>query len=116
MVELLHMRKRRRLSEPAATVLALFLKEPGVDRFGLDIIRAARIKSGSLYPILHRFEDAGLLRARWEDMETATAAKRRPRRQYRLNDEQAAVAYAMWDEYAANQRAAARVNTTPEMT
>lgn len=65
-------------------MLRIFLDDPELAWFGLDIIRATGIASGSLYPILHRFEDEGLLTSEWERLEIATREKRRPRRQYRL--------------------------------
>jgi len=80
------MRKPRQLSAEAARVVQLFVDEPESERYGLDIIRLARIPSGSLYPILHRLEERGLLVSSWDDLEVAIAQKRRPRRLYRLED------------------------------
>jgi DNA-binding PadR family transcriptional regulator len=107
-------RKQRRLSDEAAAVLRLFVEESGRERFGLEIIKAASIKSGSLYPILHRFEERRLILAQWEDIETAALARRRPRRKYRLNPDQAEHArglYEGWRAQAGAKQPAARRRT-----
>ena len=96
-------RKRRRLSDEAAATLRLFLDDPKREWFGLEIIRTAGIRSGSLYPILHRLDGQGVLTARWEPLDVATAAGRRPRRQYRLHPGGARRAQALYDEWAAVQ-------------
>jgi PadR family transcriptional regulator len=79
------MRKIRRLSDHSARVLQLFIDEPHVDRYGLEIIKFAGIPSGTLYPILGRFEDRGLIVGVWEEVGTAGRENRRPRRLYRLD-------------------------------
>jgi PadR family transcriptional regulator, regulatory protein PadR len=78
-------RKERRLSEHAARVLRLLLDQPEADFYGLEIIRLAEIASGSLYPLLRRFEERGLIVGAWEELEIAAIERRRPRRFYRLN-------------------------------
>jgi DNA-binding PadR family transcriptional regulator len=53
-------------------------------RHGFDILDATGLQSGTVYPILRRLEDAGLLRSRWEAVERARAEGRPPRRYYEL--------------------------------
>lgn len=53
-------------------------------RHGFDIIDATGYPSGTVYPILRRLEDAGMLRSSWEPVTTARAAQRPPRRYYEL--------------------------------
>ena len=53
-------------------------------RHGFDIIDATGMPSGTVYPILRRLEDAGLLRSKWEDARTAHDEQRPPRRYYQL--------------------------------
>ena len=53
-------------------------------RYGFDIMDATGIPDGTVYPALRRLTDAGLLEARWEDKEKATASQRPPRKYYRL--------------------------------
>ncbi|HWH00792.1 MAG TPA: PadR family transcriptional regulator [Pilimelia sp.] len=72
-----------RITVPVARVLAVLVAEPAADRYGLDLMRATGLPSGTLYPILARLEEAGWLQARWEDVDPA-AAGRPARRYYRL--------------------------------
>ncbi len=53
-------------------------------RYGFDIIDASGLKSGTVYPVLRRLEDAGLLRSRWERVQAARDEQRPPRRYYEL--------------------------------
>jgi len=93
------MRKVRRLSDEAAAVLRVFTAEPSKERFGLELIRLAEIDSGSLYPILHRFEEREFLLGSWEDFTIATEEKRRPRRKYQLNPHMADRALDLLEEW-----------------
>jgi PadR family transcriptional regulator PadR len=64
-------------------VLHALLDSPTDEHYGLEIMRATGLKSGSLYPILGRLEDAGWIEGRWEVIDEA--AEGRPRRRlYRL--------------------------------
>lgn len=56
------------------------MADPAAEWYGLDLAREAGLKSGSLYPILSRLEEAGWLTGRWEDVEPSDAG--RPRRRY----------------------------------
>ena len=51
---------------------------------GFDIIDATGLRSGTVYPILRRLEDAGLVRSRWERAPVARQEGRPPRRLYQL--------------------------------
>ena len=71
----------RRLSPQTLSVLDALAAAPDEWRHGYDVAKATGLKSGSLYPILIRLQERGLLEARWED-ETPEG---RPRRHlYRL--------------------------------
>jgi len=62
-------------------VLAVFGGKPAAWWHGYDIAKRTGLKSGTLYPILIRLADRGLVEARWEDEQPAG----RPRRHlYRL--------------------------------
>ena len=67
-------------------VLAAFLDDPNLDRYGLDLMRATGHPSGTLYPILLRLQRAGWVTASWEDVDPAVAG-RPARRYYRLTAE-----------------------------
>ena len=51
---------------------------------GFDIMDATDLPSGTVYPILRRLEDQGLVRARWEREAVARREQRPPRRYYEL--------------------------------
>ena len=71
---------RRDSSPQTRAVLATLLASQGW-RHGYDIARRAGLASGTLYPILGRLADRGLLETRWED----DPPEGRPRRHlYRL--------------------------------
>jgi PadR family transcriptional regulator PadR len=59
--------KRSRAPSPqTARVLAALAAEPSRWRYGYDLGTEVSLKSGSLYPILVRLTDRGLLEATWE--------------------------------------------------
>jgi hypothetical protein len=55
-----------RLSYQSIKVLNVFLGSPSRELAGADLIAGTEIPSGTLYPILFRFEEAGWLTSRWE--------------------------------------------------
>jgi DNA-binding PadR family transcriptional regulator len=62
-------------------VLAAFASRAGEWRHGYDLCREVGIKSGTLYPMLVRLSDQGLLVAEWQPAEKPG---RPPRHAYRL--------------------------------
>jgi DNA-binding PadR family transcriptional regulator len=93
-----------RATAAVAKVLAAFLEDPAVDRYGLDLMRASGHPSGTLYPILTRLQRAGWIEAEWVEVDPA-AAGRPARRYYRLTPDGAVAAR---DEIAALQRQLSR--------
>ena len=80
---------RSGFSAQTLAVLADLCATPSRWRHGYGIARDTGLKSGTLYPILIRLADRGLVEARWEDEQPAG----RPRRHlYRLTTEGLAVA------------------------
>jgi PadR family transcriptional regulator PadR len=73
-------RSRRPSAQTAAVVLAL-AEDPTIWRYGYQLYRQLGIKPGSLYPILMRLTDRGLLETTWD---TDVPAGRPPRHLYRL--------------------------------
>jgi DNA-binding PadR family transcriptional regulator len=51
-------------------------------RYGFEIMRAAHLKSGTVYPLLRRLEAAGLVASEWEEAGDAHDEGRPPRRYY----------------------------------
>ena len=70
-----------RLTRPTALVLLALAR--GL-RHGFDVLDATGLESGTVYPILRRLEDAGLVRSQWEPVRAARDAGRPPRRYYEL--------------------------------
>lgn len=67
------------LSYNAALVLQAIAHGHG---YGFEIMRAARLKSGTVYPLLRRLEAAGLVDSQWEEQSEAHEEGRPPRRYY----------------------------------
>jgi PadR family transcriptional regulator PadR len=73
--------RTRRPSPQTAAVLRALAEQPAAWRHGYDLGQEVGLKAGSLYPILIRLSDRGLLEASWE---TDPPAGRPPRHLYRL--------------------------------
>src|ERR1700755_3141362 len=72
-----------RRSPQTLQVLAEFLQCKEAWRYGYDISRNTGLKSGTLYPILMRLAEHGLMETSWEAPETG----RPPRHMYKLTRE-----------------------------
>lgn len=64
-------------------VLRVLLKNPRDALSGADIRRKTQLFSGTLYPILLRFEDAGILSSSWEEGDPRQLGRPR-KRLYRI--------------------------------
>ena len=73
-------RNRRPSAQTTAVVLAL-AERPTAWRYGYELCQELGLKAGSMYPILMRLADRGLLETAWE---TDSPAGRPPRHLYRL--------------------------------
>ena len=73
-------RSRRPSAQTTAVVLAL-AEKPAAWRYGYELCQQLDLKPGSLYPILVRLADRGLLETAWEN---DAPAGRPPRHLYRL--------------------------------
>ncbi len=71
----------RRLSMQTVAVLLALAEIPTAWRYGYDLCRETGLKAGSMYPILMRLADRGLLETAWEN---DAPAGRPPRHLYRL--------------------------------
>ncbi len=74
------MRRNRPPSAQTIRVLRALAADPAHWRYGYDLATEIHLKSGSLYPILVRLADRGLLETSWEPGQ----ASRPPRHLYRL--------------------------------
>ena len=76
--------KEPRLSLQGLKVLQIFCASPSESISGADIRKAIGLSSGTLYPILLRFEEAGWLKSKWEDVDPSEAGRPR-KRLYRIS-------------------------------
>jgi len=74
------MQRNRPPSAQAIRVLRALAADPSRWRYGYDLVTEVGLKSGSLYPILVRLADRGLLETSWEP----GVSSRPPRHLYRL--------------------------------
>lgn len=72
-----------RLTDKSLKVLRLFLEKPREPLSGAEIGRATSVGSGTLYPLLARFETAGWLSSEWETADPCEIGRPR-QRFYRL--------------------------------
>ncbi|WP_366519918.1 PadR family transcriptional regulator [uncultured Croceicoccus sp.] len=83
-------RSRRPSPQMLAVLAALYDRAP--ERIhGYDLMKLTGLKSGSLYPLLMRMSDRGLLASEWCE---PTAPGRPPRHAYRLTARGVALAQA----------------------
>jgi len=76
----------RTRSHQTKLVLQALLDSPKQESYGLQVVRASGVGSGTAYAILRRLEDEGCLAGRWEEID-ASEQGRPPRRYYQLTDE-----------------------------
>ncbi len=74
----------KRITYPAACVLQALANGKV---FGLDIVEHTGLASGTVYPMLRRFERAGFVDSTWETPEEAFGHRRPQRRNYQLTEE-----------------------------
>ena len=72
-----------RLTEPGLRVLKIFVDEPNGEHCGAELMKTTGLSSGTIYPILLRYEARGLLESEWESG-TASLLGRPRRRFYRI--------------------------------
>lgn len=71
----------RKASPQTLALIAALLEQPRQWRHGYDLAQATGLKSGTLYPILMRLSDRGLLESEWQE---SAERGRPPRHIYRL--------------------------------
>jgi DNA-binding PadR family transcriptional regulator len=73
-----------KISNKALQVLGFFLNgQTGQEHSGAEVTKALGIGSGTLYPLLMRFETSGWMESRWEEIDPSVEGRPR-RRLYRL--------------------------------
>jgi PadR family transcriptional regulator, regulatory protein PadR len=71
----------RKCSRQTLALLSALMERPRIWQHGYELSKETGLKSGTLYPILIRLSDQGLLNSRWKDAERPG---RPPRHVYRL--------------------------------
>lgn len=91
----------RRFSVQTLSVLGALQEAPAAWRHGYELAKETGLRSGTLYPVLIRLADRGLVEARWEEEQPAG----RPRRHlYRLTSDGLAAARAALSEERSQRR------------
>jgi PadR family transcriptional regulator, regulatory protein PadR len=75
-----------KLTGPLERVLRVLTADPSAPHYGYDLMKAAKLPSGTLYPMLARLQQDGLVESEWE-AQREEAGGRPPRRYYRLTAE-----------------------------
>jgi PadR family transcriptional regulator, regulatory protein PadR len=96
------MQRNRPPSAQSIRVLRALAADPAQWRYGYDLAAEVHLKSGSLYPILVRLADRGLLETSWEP----GTGSRPPRHLYRLT--------SAGREFVAGLPAARAARTVPQ--
>jgi PadR family transcriptional regulator PadR len=99
------MKRSRQPSTQTTAVLLALAEEPAAWRYGYELCQETGLQAGSMYPILIRLADRGLLETAWE---RDLPAGRPPRHLYRLTDSGLELA----SELAAAAARAARAKRT----
>jgi Transcriptional regulator PadR-like family len=63
--------RRSGFSAQTLSVLAALCEQPSEWRHGYELAKRTGLKSGTLYPILMRLADRGLMEARWQEEQPA---------------------------------------------
>ncbi|MCA3717261.1 PadR family transcriptional regulator [Brevundimonas sp.] len=92
------MARRSNISPQTRRVFAALAQQPQAWRHGYDLSRETSVKSGTLYPLLMRLTDQGLLEAEWRQ---PLEPGRPPRHAYRLTSTGVALAAAQATEVPA---------------
>jgi PadR family transcriptional regulator, regulatory protein PadR len=89
------------MTTPLERVFRVFLDDPAALRYGYDLMKAAELPSGTLYPLLARLQAGGLVASAWE---TPHQDGERPRRYYHLTGEGIEVARLELAQLSARRR------------
>ncbi|MFD1152236.1 PadR family transcriptional regulator [Saccharothrix hoggarensis] len=93
------------VTDTLSRVLKAFLCDPAKPQYGYELMKAADVKSGTLYPMLKRLLDDGIVVAEWESA-SPTPGGRPPRRYYKLTGEGVRQARVALAEHGTDRRPA----------
>ena len=75
-----------RMTKTTKSVMRALIHDPATASYGLGIMGATGLPSGTVYPILHRLQAKGWLLAAWEEIDPKHEG-RPPRKQYWVTGE-----------------------------
>ena len=75
-----------RQRKPGYAAIAILKALKSGSRYGLDLMTATDLPSGTVYPQLGRLEARGLVQAEWESDDVARKEARPKRRYYRITE------------------------------
>jgi len=75
-----------RMTTTTVHVLETFAADPTQALYGLEVMAQTALASGTVFPILARFEQLGWLQSGWEAVEPSSVGRPR-RRYYRLTEQ-----------------------------
>lgn len=81
-----------------ATARVLLALDDGV-RYGFDIAEVAGLRGGTVYPILRRLEEEGLVKSSWERPEIGRREGRPPRKYYQLQAAAQPLVREAWERF-----------------
>lgn len=96
-----------------ATVLKVFLEDPDQPRYGFELMKLTGMASGSLYPMLAKFEAAGWLTRGREDIDPCIAG-RPARTHYRITGSAVSAARIQLAELSERYRPPALGHLNPQ--
>jgi PadR family transcriptional regulator, regulatory protein PadR len=99
-----------KLTGPLERVLTAFLADPSAPHYGYDLMKAANLPSGTLYPMLARLQQQGLVTSEWQ-MQAGDAGGRPPRKYYKLTGDGIRVARLELAQSAMAAHAASRTRS-----
>jgi PadR family transcriptional regulator, regulatory protein PadR len=79
-----------RMTRPLERLLTTLLSNPSAHWYGYELMKTTKLTSGTLYPMLARLQERGMVTSEWEP--APTVAGRPPRKYYQLTGEGARVA------------------------
>lgn len=97
-------KREPRLTLQGMKVLQAFVNNSHSEISGADIQRLTGLSSGTMYPILLRFEEAGWLSSRWEEINPTEVGRPR-RRLYRILPTGLAKSSEVFDMFAQGELA-----------
>jgi DNA-binding PadR family transcriptional regulator len=89
------MARKPNSSPQTRELLIVMLRKPRAWHYGYELSRDTGLSSGTLYPVLMRLSDQGLLESHWQESERPSKP---PRHVYKLTSEGLALARAIAEQ------------------